>query len=805
MSPLESCGSDAPDAGAPMGAPNFFWRTLLSLSLFSLLLAAQPSTAQYTWQNVRIVAGGFITGIVYHPNVQNLVYARTDIGGLYRSTDGGSNWKPLLDWVDWSNWGYSGVLSVALDPNNPNVVYAAVGGYTNSWDPNNGAILKSTDQGNTWTVAPLPFKIGGNMPGRGTGERLAVDPNNSNIIYYGASGDATGTFGLWKSTNGGSSWSQVTSFTAIGDWVEDPSDASGYLAAKQGIWWVIFDPRTVVSGVTQNIYVGVATKNAPRIYRSSDGGSSWTAIAGQPLTECGGTGIMPTKAAIEPVSGTMYVTYGMKSGPYDDQKGEVWKYNIGSSVWTNINPVVNDCQPPGSGNISYGFNGLSVSKSNPNVIMVTGHSSWWPDTYIYRSTNGGATWTNIWHWTRYPSIAYEIVYPQDITMSPWLKFPAAPVCSGSGGGRPGPNENPKIGWMTAALAIDPFNTNNFLYGTGATLFGTTDANLWDDGSASTPFHISVKANGIEETSITDLAVPPSGPQLLSGVGDIRGFYHTNVTTVPSTQYQVLTSTNSLDFAQNAPAKVVRAGNGDNSNCEKSFAYSTDGGQTWKIGGGQPTGVTGSNNDSIAMSADGSRVVWAPNGTAAAYTSTNWTAASPTWAAVIGLPAQAKVRADRVTANKFYGFANGVFYVSTNGTSFSAAVSSGLPAAAKVVTVYNKANDVWLVSPDSSTGGVWHSANGGTSFSKLTNVVLADGIGFGAPASGQTYPAIYLAGDVGSTRGFYRSIDGGASWTQINDTKHQWYYSGFVITGDPNHYGRVYIGTNGRGIIYGDGP
>ena len=59
----------------------------------------------------------------------------------------------------------------------------------------------------------------------------------------------------------------------------------------------------------------------------------------------------------------------------------------------------------------------------------------------------------------------------------WLKLPAAPVCAGSGRGRPGANENPEIGWMTAALAIDPFNTNNFLYGTGATLFGTTDANL----------------------------------------------------------------------------------------------------------------------------------------------------------------------------------------------------------------------------------------------------------------------------------------------------------------------------------------
>jgi len=69
--------------------------------------------------------------------------------------------------------------------------------------------------------------------------------------------------------------------------------------------------------------------------------------------------------------------------------------------------------------------------------------------------------------------------------------------------------------------------------------------------------------------------------------------------------------------------------------------------------------------------------------------------------VTGLPAQAKVRADRVTANKFYGFANGVFYVSTNGTSFTATVSSGLPTSAKIVPVYNQANDVWLVSPDTT--------------------------------------------------------------------------------------------------------
>ena len=53
-------------------------------------------------------------------------------------------------------------------------------------------------------------------------------------------------------------------------------------------------------------------------------------------------------------------------------------------------------------------------------------------------------------------------------------------------------------------------------------------------------------------------------------------------------------------------------------------------------------------------------------------------------------------------------------------------------------------------------------------------------------------------------GVYFSFNGGASWTQINDSAHQWYYSGYVITGDPNLFGRVYIATNGRGIIYGDG-
>src|SRR4051794_32205388 len=68
--------------------------------------------------------------------------------------------------------------ALATDAVQPDNLYIAAGMYTNSWDYHNGSILKSRDKGMSFTAAPLPFKIGGNMPGRGMGERLAIDPNN---------------------------------------------------------------------------------------------------------------------------------------------------------------------------------------------------------------------------------------------------------------------------------------------------------------------------------------------------------------------------------------------------------------------------------------------------------------------------------------------------------------------------------------------------------------------------------------------------------------------------------------------------
>lgn len=65
------------------------------------------------------------------------------------------------------NWG---IDAIATDPVDTERLYLAVGMYTNEWDPNPGSILRSTDMGNTWQETVLPFKVGGNMPGRGVGE-----------------------------------------------------------------------------------------------------------------------------------------------------------------------------------------------------------------------------------------------------------------------------------------------------------------------------------------------------------------------------------------------------------------------------------------------------------------------------------------------------------------------------------------------------------------------------------------------------------------------------------------------------------
>ncbi len=418
--------------------------------------------------------------------------------------------------------------------------------------------------------------------------------------------------------------------------------------------------------------------------------------------------------------------------------------------------------------------------------MVATQVSWWPDAIFFRSTDSGATWTRMWDFTSYPNRSFR--YTMDISSAPWLTF----------GTNPQPPEvTPKLGWMNESVEIDPFNSDRLLYGTGATLYGTTNLTNWDTG---TQFTIKPMVTGLEETAVQDLISPPTGAPLISGLGDIGGFRHTNLDAVPASMFTgpVFTSTTSLDYAETNASVLVRAGNFTDSDRpnDSHVAFSTDGGANW-FQGTEPGGVN--TGGTVAAAADGSRFVWAPGdaGQQVVYS----VGFGNTWTASTGVPSGAVVESDRVNPKKFYAVANGTFYVSTNGGAAFTAAATGLPATGvKFKAVPGHEGDIWLAG---GTGGMYHSTNGGASFTKVANVTEAYNIGFGKAAPGQTYQALYTVALIDGVNGVFRSDDAGASWVRINDDQHQYGNIGEALTGDPRIYGRVYIGTNGRGIIYGD--
>jgi xyloglucan-specific exo-beta-1,4-glucanase len=345
------------------------------------------------------------------------------------------------------------------------------------------------------------------------------------------------------------------------------------------------------------------------------------------------------------------------------------------------------------------------------------------------------------------------------TASPWLLF-----------GGSGPEG---VGNWPTSLVIDPVNSSHVLYATGQTVWDTANISISDtNGKAA----FNVAAQGIEECVVQSLMSPTTGPLVVRGVGDLGGFVHTSLTASPATGMianPILGVGTGLDFAQALPATMARVG----SSGVTFGGYSINNGTLWTAFKTVPAGSI-AGQGAVAVSADGTTFVWAPSDAPVAYSTTNGT----TWTASTGATAQSGIVSDRINARKFYIFTNGTLQISTTGGVSFTTAATGLP----------------------SSSGLYHSTNSGTSFTKATGFSQASLVTFGKASYGAAYPAIYVNGVGSNGYGFYRSIDGGATWYQINDANHQYGYIP-AMAGDPKTYGRIYIGTGGRGVIYGDSP
>lgn len=744
--------------------------------LFSSIAWSGSASQPYVWKNVQIVGGGFVDGIIFHPTVKGVCYARTDMGGAYRWNDKEKRWEPITDWVTHEDRNSMGVESIAVDPSDPDKVYLACGTYTGPDIPN-AAIFRSSDRGRTWKRTDMPFKMGGNEDGRGNGERLMVDPHDGKILYFGSRND-----GLWKSTDGAVTWSRVESFPDVKETPPpapsaDPNSRQrrgfgGFRRPRSsGIITVVFDPTTGSKGkACSTIYVAASLMNRDNLFGSTDGGKTWLPVPGQP------TQYRPTHAVLAS-NGILYITYGTSPGPSRSNDGGVWKYDTRKDLWTDITP-----DKPAESK-TFGYAAVSVDASNPDVLIVSTHYRQSPKDDIFRSLDGGKRWKPIFE------SGAEFIYDK----APYVK-------------RTG------VHWMFD-IEINPTNPDHAIFTTGYgghETFNLTDANK----GKPTVWH--VMSTGIEETVALELLSPPKGASLITAIGDYGGFVHWDLDKpAPEGNFDNphFGNTNGVACAELKPEIIVRVGNPSGSNRDGSgIGYSLDEGKSW-----QPANPpqSGARSGHIAVSADGQTWVWTPGRMAAYVTQDN----GASWRECNSLPANTRVIADRVNPTKFYAMDlfQGKLFISTDSASTfteqTLTLPGGLPKppAARgqsrgdsrggqdhLYAAPGKESDLWLAAFD----GLYHSTDTGKTFIKLDGVQEILAFGFGKAAPKADYPALYLIGVVDGVRGIFRSDDTAKTWVKINDDQHQW---GLVlhITGDPKKYARVYVGTHGRGTIYGD--
>ncbi len=750
---------------------------LLCIGLTSSACAQTIPTAQpYDFKPVRIVGGGYSPGLIGHPAAPGLLYLRTDIGSAYKWNLGANQWIPLTDYHSPANYNLNGPESIALDPTDPNRLYIAAGMYTGG--PK--AFLVSGDQGATFAEYPAPFRMGANNNGRAAGERLAVNPFNPSQLFMG-----TRLNGLWKSEDGAQTWTQVSSFPVA-------SSNDGF-----GVQWVVFDPQHA-----DTIYAGTYTDNL--IYQSTNDGASWSPLPGQPLTwpfsVASGTRAPSANRALVNPDGNLYVTFGDQPGPNTMNYGLVMKFNPADSSWTNITPAFNNAD--GQSGPRGGFVGLTEDPNQPGVVAVSTFDRWYPVDTIYVTRDGGLSWVDLGHVTSAGGVDGIVqgqfyMDPSVFAIAPWLTF-------GNTSSPQSPTPTARFGWWISALLLDPTNPEHLMFATGATIYATDNLSA---AFAGTPPTWYVQALGVEETAVLALISPTDGAHLLSGVGDIGGFRHDDFGT--ATQMftnPVAVTVGSLDWAGQNPAMIARVQNpsrASTSPCNYG-ALSSDGGTTWSPFGGCALGGNSGNGGSIAIDASGTTLMWtASSGSSVPqYATTAGVGAS--WTTTTGLPARYVAVADKVSPHVFYAFGGGSFYssASDNGAAFTKVNTTTLPSGNGAITAsFATAGDLWLAVGNS---GLYHSTDGGVTWTKLPNVSAANSLAIGAAAPGSAVPSVFLYGTASplGLQAIYRSDDNGASWLRINDDAHQ-YGGPTLIQADPRVYGRVYLGMNGRGIISGD--
>ena len=459
---------------------------------------------------------GRVNALAYDPTTPGTYYAATASGGLFRTTDSGATFTPLSD-----SWPTLETNCIAIDPTNHNTIYVGTGDFDGSGMYPTG-IMKTIDGGVSWT------NIGKAQFGGCDVAAIAIDPETPQIVTVAAGYGPNGYAHLWRSTDGGTTWTSVISVSYIWSSLSySAKDATGkrhlyavgeynngavYRSDDRGATWTkLSPPLTSVNYYDQNSLKIAASANDPtkvylldghdqKIYMGTNLGATWTNIthnflngqSGDPAynwsqaeydahIECGSrlVGTTPTDV--------IYV--GLLDIEQSLTGGASWQ-SLGGPVWTN-NALLHTDQhaltlnPNGSGEALIGNDG-GIYRLTDNLIS---------NVYSYKALNPIGAATQFYHIAAHPTNPnYLLGGAQDNATAALLNNSAAwqDVVGGDGG----------------FCAIRDTNTQ---FGTAEYLYINQTSNAW-----ASSFYISPDTGTDNVNFIAPIALDPTGTYLYAG-------------------------------------------------------------------------------------------------------------------------------------------------------------------------------------------------------------------------------------------------------------------------------------------------
>lgn len=282
---------------------------------------------------------GRINAVALHPADSNTIFVGAAAGGIWKSTNGGQTWSVNTDVLP-----TLGVSAIAITPSNPSVMYFGSGDRDAS-DAAGFGVFKSSNGGSSWASSNTGM-------GNRTVSRLIIDPNNANILLAACNG------GIYRSVNAGSTWTQTFS----GGFFKD----------------IVFKP-----GNSNYVYAS----NGGQFYRSTDNGINWTNITtGLPTTS-----VSRISIDVNPLDHKLVYLW-IANGSVN--RGFYLSRDSGTSFRTqSTSPNIHDYSTNGSGTGGQAWYNMDMvtDPSNAGIVYCGGVN-------VFRSNDTGKTWTIAGYW-----------------------------------------------------------------------------------------------------------------------------------------------------------------------------------------------------------------------------------------------------------------------------------------------------------------------------------------------------------------------------------------------------------------------